>query len=111
MNNESTGVKKKIGVGLFLQVLLLVVALVLTIVAIVKSRDVNRLIIYIGQAVTCAFFIFYFVCHLKKTTTKHFKWTIYSYAVLAPALATIGGYNLPFFTLNTLYALPVMDCV
>ncbi|MBP5594332.1 MAG: hypothetical protein J6Y02_03035, partial [Pseudobutyrivibrio sp.] len=62
MNNESIGANKKIGVGLFLQVLLLAVALVLTIVAIVKSRDVNRLIIYIGQAVTCALFIFYFVC-------------------------------------------------
>ena len=41
MNNESTGVNKKIGVGLFFQVLLLAVALVLTIVAIVKSRDVK----------------------------------------------------------------------
>lgn len=89
MNNESTGANKKIGVGLFLQVLLLAVALILTIVAIVKSRDVNRLIIYIGQAVTCALFIFYFVCHLKKSTTKHFKWTIYSYAVLEALRASL----------------------
>lgn len=86
---EKYGVDKSIGLMLGIQVILLIIALGLTILGIVRAHDVNRLIVYIGQAFTCVMFIIYILIHFRKRTSVHFKWIVYSYALLEAIRAAL----------------------
>ena len=77
------GLKKKTGLGIFIQVLLVICALAITIIGIIKSTDSwNRIVIYIGQALTCITLIIFGIAGFKKFDSRNFKVVIYSYAVL-----------------------------
>lgn len=93
MNDEELkakyGVDKGLGLMLGVQVLLLIIALGLTVLGIIRAHDVNRMIIYIGQAGTCVMFIIYILLHFKKRTSKHFKWIVYAYAFLEALRAAL----------------------
>ena len=98
MNNEEVlkkyGIRKKVGIMIVFQVLLVVVALILTIFGIVKSTDSwNRIVIYGGQALACITIIVFGMVGFKKIDTKNFRMIIYAYALLEALRVTLINLN------------------
>ena len=107
MNNEEVlqkyGIRKKIGIGMGFQVLLIILALIITIIGIVKSTDSwHRLVIYSCQATACLSIIIFGFFYFKKGSDKHFKVIINCYALLEglrAALLNVEG-------IKEMYAIP-----
>lgn len=87
MNNEEVlkkfGVRKKVGIMVFIQTLLVIAALIITIFGIAKSTDSwNRMVIYIGQAIACVAIIVFGIVGFTKRDIRNFKMIITAYALL-----------------------------
>ena len=85
--------KKKLAVAA--QILLLVVAFALTVLGIVRVfPDRHRVIVYVGQAITCIGLLIFGIFHIEKGHPKLFKMIINFYALFeafrAALLSTMG---------------------
>lgn len=91
---EKYGISKRMGIMLFIQLVLVTIALAITLVGIFKSVATQRTIIYCGQAITCVVIIGFGFLKFKKKERKYVKYVIYSYGVLealrAALLSTTG---------------------
>jgi hypothetical protein len=88
-NNEMTekiSLSKKIRVSILLQLILTAVALIISLFGVFKTldlvNDLNRLIVYGGQAAICVATIVFGVYYFGKNDTKYFKSLVFSYALL-----------------------------
>ncbi len=74
MNNdevmEKYGISKKLGIGIMLQMLLMISALILTIVGIINNTNLHRAIIYIGQAAACILIIVLVAERMEKGSSE-----------------------------------------
>lgn len=120
MNNEEVlkkyGIRKKVGIMIVSQVLLVVVALILTILGIIKSTGSwNRIVIYGGQAIACIAIIVFGLVGFKKIDIRNFKIIIYSYVLLEAlrvALINLNGINEVYAILIKLILVIITsDCV
>ena len=98
------------------QIGLIVIALVLTIIGIIRSSDdPARWIVYIGQAVTCISIIVFGLRHIDQTDFKYFKIVINCYALFealrAALLNTSGVAFLPAFLSRFILACLACCCV
>ena len=90
MNNkqiiEKYSLSKKTMVSILLQLILMTVALIISLVGVFKSldlvNDLNRLIVYGGQAIICLATIVFGVYYFGKSDTKYFKSLVIGYALL-----------------------------
>jgi hypothetical protein len=90
MNNKEMidkfNITKKTGIMIMLHMILIAGALMISLVGIFKSLDlvnnINRLIVYGGQAAICLATIVFGVYHFHKKDTKYFKNLIIGYALL-----------------------------
>ncbi len=90
MIEDSVGtVKKKNGMIACLPIILSAMALVLSVVGLVRVSNVYRQIIYAGQALICVYIIIQMGVHLKDGSKWHIKVALYAYAVLEALRATI----------------------
>ena len=113
---EKYGIRKKMGIAIVSQVAFIIVALVLTIIGIIKSTDsINRLIIYIGQSIACISIIVFGLVNFKKRDANHFKVVINAYAMLealrAALLVTDGIKPFPAFLARFLLTILACNCV
>jgi hypothetical protein len=88
-NNEMTekiSLSKKTRVSILLQLILTAVALIISLFGVFKTldlvNDLNRLIVYGGQAAICVATIVFGVYYFGKNDTKYFKSLVFSYALL-----------------------------
>ncbi len=86
MNNdevmEKYGISKRLGIGIMLQMLLMIAALILTIVGIINNTNLHRAIIYIGQAAACILIIVFGVFRSNHSNRKFLRIVFNSYALL-----------------------------
>ena len=90
MNNkeiiEKYSLTKKTSVSILIQLILTAVALIISMFGIFKSldlvNDLNRLIVYGGQAALCLATIVFGVYYFGKNDTKYFKSLVMAYALL-----------------------------
>ena len=90
MNNKEMidkyGITKKTGILILLQMMILMGALVISLFGIFKSLDlvsnINRLIVYGGQAFICFATILFGIYYFNKKDSKYFKSLVISYALL-----------------------------
>jgi hypothetical protein len=90
MNNkemiEKYSITKRTGISILLQMILMTAALVISLFGIFKSLDLvsnlNRLIVYGGQAAICLATIGFGVYHFNKKDTRYFRKLIIGYALL-----------------------------
>ena len=90
MNNkemiEKYSLSKKTMVSILLQLILMTVALIISLFGVFKSldlvNDLNRLIVYGGQAIICLATIVFGVYYFGKNDTKYFKSLVIGYALL-----------------------------
>ena len=120
MNNEKVlkkyGIRKKVGIAIVLQGLLIITALIITIIGIVKSTNsLNRLVIYVGQAITCLSIIIFAFFHFKNANIKQFKVIINCYALLEAlrvALLNVNGIKEPYAILaKFILVILACDCI
>jgi hypothetical protein len=88
-NNEMTekiSLSKKTRVSILIQLILTAVALIISLFGVFKTldlvNDLNRLIVYGGQAAICVATIVFGVYYFGKNDTKYFKSLVFSYALL-----------------------------
>lgn len=98
MNNEEVlkkyGIRKRIGVMIGIQVLLVIAALVLTIFGIIRSTDSwNRVVVYLGQALACVAIIIFGLVGFKKIDIRNFRMIINSYALLEAIRVSLINLN------------------
>ena len=83
---EKYSLSKKTGVFILIQLLLLTVALVISLFGVFTSldlvNDLNRLVVYGGQAALCLATIVFGVYYFRKNDTKYFKSLVIGYALL-----------------------------
>lgn len=77
-----TGKSKKMGVASVLQILTVVAALVLTVIALVRVRNIPRDIIYAGQAFVSLVLICFGIINSKEKSARNLKVLLYAYALL-----------------------------
>ena len=90
MNNKEMidkyNITKKTGIRIMLQMILMAGALIISIFGIFKSLDfvnnINRLIVYGGQAFICFATIIFGVYYFNKRETKYFRSLVIGYALL-----------------------------
>jgi hypothetical protein len=90
MNNnemaEKISLSKKTRVSILIQLILTAVALIISLFGVFKTldlvNDLNRLIVYGGQAAICVATIVFGVYYFGKNDTKYFKSLVFSYALL-----------------------------
>lgn len=90
MNNnemlEKFSLSKKTRVSILIQLILTAVALIISLFGVFKTldlvNDLNRLIVYGGQAAICLATIVFGVYYFDKNDTKYFKSLVFSYALL-----------------------------
>lgn len=84
--NEKSSLSKKTRVSILIQLILTAVALVISLFGVFKTldlvNDLNRLIVYGGQAAICVATIVFGVYYFGKNDTKYFKSLVFSYALL-----------------------------
>ena len=83
---DKYSVTKKTGISILLQMILMLGALIISLFGIFKSLDLvnnlNRLIVYGGQAAICLATIAFGVYYFNKKDTKYFKSLVIGYALL-----------------------------
>lgn len=89
MNNvilNKYNITKKTGILILLQVVLMAGALIISLFGVFKSldlvNDLNRLVVYGGQAAICLATIVFAVYYFAKKNTKYFKSLVIAYALL-----------------------------
>jgi hypothetical protein len=90
MNNnemaEKISLSKKTRVSILIQLILTAVALIISLFGVFKTldlvNDLNRLIVYGGQAAICVATIVFGVYYFGKNDTKYFKSLVMGYALL-----------------------------
>lgn len=90
MNNSEMinkySISKKTGITILLQIILMTVALVISLFGVFTSldlvNDLNRLVVYGGQAAICLATIVFGICYFNKKDTKYFKSLVIGYALL-----------------------------
>lgn len=90
MNNREMigkyGITKKTGVYILMQMILMMGALIISLFGVFTSldlvNDLNRLIVYGGQAAICVATITFGVYYFNKKETKYFKSLVIGYALL-----------------------------
>ena len=90
MDNKQTFDKnilsRKTRIFILFQLILMAAALVISLFGVFKSldlvNDLNRLIVYGGQAAICLATIIFGVCYFGKNDTKYFKSLVIGYALL-----------------------------
>ena len=79
-------ITKKTAIMIMIQMILIIVAFVISIIGIVNSvgasHGINRLIIYSGQALTCFAIVLFGTYFFNKKDNKFFRSVIISYALL-----------------------------
>ena len=90
MNNQEMigkyGITKKTGIYILMQMILMMGALIISLFGVFTSldlvNDLNRLIVYGGQAAICVATIAFGVYYFNKKETKYFKSLVIGYALL-----------------------------
>ena len=90
MNNKEMidkyNITKKTGIMILLQIILMTGALIISLFGVFTSldlvNDLNRLIVYGGQAAICLATIVFGVCYFNKKNTKYFKRCVIGYDLL-----------------------------
>lgn len=90
MNNSEMinkySISKKTGITILLQIILMTVALVISLFGVFTSldlvNDLNRLVVYGGQAAICLATIVFGIYYFNKKDTKYFKSLVIGYALL-----------------------------
>lgn len=90
MNNKEKAknytISKKTRISILFQLILMAVALIISMFGIFKSldlvNDLNRLVVYGGQAAICLATIVFGVCYFGKNDTKYFRSLVIAYALL-----------------------------
>lgn len=90
MNNQEMiskyGITKKTGIYILMQMILMMGALIISLFGVFTSldlvNDLNRLIVYGGQAAICMATIAFGVYYFNKKETKYFKSLVIGYALL-----------------------------
>ena len=83
---DKYNITKKTGILILLQIILMMGALIICLFGVFTSldlvNDLNRLIVYGGQAAICLATIVFGVCYFNKKNTKYFKSLVIGYALL-----------------------------
>ena len=90
MNNkemiEKYNITKKTGYSILLQIILMTGALIISLFGVFTSldlvNDLNRLVVYGGQAAVCLATIVFGIYYFNKRDTKYFKSLVIAYALL-----------------------------
>ena len=90
MNNQKMidkyNITKKTGISILLQIILMTGALIISLFGVFTSldliNDLNRLVVYGGQAAVCLATIVFGVYYFAKKDTKYFKGLVIGYALL-----------------------------
>ena len=90
MNNQKMidkyNITKKTGISILLQIILMTGALIISLFGVFTSldliNDLNRLVVYGGQAAICLATIVFGVYYFGKKDTKYFKGLVIGYALL-----------------------------
>lgn len=98
-------ITKKTALLIMMQIILLMIAFILSVYGIYKSlnsyNNLNRIIIYTSQALTCLVAIIFGIYFFNKKETKYFRSVIIAYAILealrVSLLQTGGVGELPSF--------------
>ena len=84
--NKDYMITKITGIFIFLQMILMAGALAISLVGVFTSldlvNDLNRLVVYGGQAAICLATLVFGIYYFKKNETKHFKILVIGYALL-----------------------------
>ena len=79
-------ISNKTRISILFQLILMAVALIISLFGIFKSldlvNDLNRLVVYGGQAAICLATIVFVVCYFGKKNTKYFRSLVIAYALL-----------------------------
>ena len=85
-NAKNYTISKKTRISILFQLILMAVALIISMFGIFKSldlvNDLNRLVVYGGQAAICLATIVFGVCYFGKKNTKYFRSLVIAYALL-----------------------------
>ena len=112
MDSNKFGISKKMMLGILLQDILAVAALVITIIGIIRVHDVQRIMVLIGQAVICIMLISMGLIHFKERNRTYLKVILIAYAVLEAmrtALLNTTGIN-PVIASISRFILAIMAC-
>ena len=90
MNNQQMidkySITKKTGITILLQIILMAVALTISLFGVFTSldlvNDLNRLVVYGGQAAICLATIAFAIYYFNKKETKYFRSLVMGYALL-----------------------------
>ena len=110
------GIRKKTALLIMGQVVLMIMALIVTLVGTTKTHDsIHRIIIYTGQSISCIAIILYGVVYFNKRDIKYFRTVIISYALLealrVSLLSTNGIPDVPAVLAKLLLVILACDCV
>ena len=112
-------ITKKTALLIMAQVILIILAFILTVFGIVKSVNLanswSRIVIYYGQAITCVVIIVFGVAYFSKKDSKYFKTVVISYAILEAlrvSLLSVNGIDmLPALLAKFILVALTCDCV
>lgn len=110
-------ITKKTAIMIMIQMILIIIAFVLSVAGIVRTFDVsngiNRLVIYIGQALTCFAIVLFGIHFFNKKDNKYFRSIIMSYALLealrVSLITTDGVGDIASFLAKFILVLLVLD--
>lgn len=116
MEEKDYGVKKRTGLLMQSQVVLTVLALVLSCIGAANANgNERRMVVYVAQAVVCATVIVYALFNFKKKDIKYFKIVVIAYALLeacrAAMLHTEGIHPYVSITVRLVMIILAMDGV
>ena len=106
------GITKGIGITIFIQMLLISAALVITIIGLTQISDTRRIIIYVGQAIASVLVFCLGIFRFKARNRKMLKIVINAYALLEAlraALLNTNGID-PLISYICRFLLAVLAC-
>ena len=121
MNNKEMidkyNITKKTGLSILLQIILMTGALIISLFGVFTSldlvNDLNRLVVYGGQAAICLATIVFSIFYFNKKDTKYFKTLVIGYALLeairVSLLQTDGIAGIYSFLAKFILVLLVLD--
>ncbi|MCR5404086.1 MAG: hypothetical protein K6E91_09775 [Butyrivibrio sp.] len=112
---NSTEISQNGGVIEYLPILTSAVALIFSVIGLVRVANIYRQIIYAGQALICIYLLVNICLHLKKGGIGYLKVALYAYAVIealrATILVTIGIIPLVGYDARFILILLACSCV
>lgn len=109
---EKYGIGKKLGIALNVHLVLMVAAFAITVIGILRNTNLQRTIIYGGQAIACLLIVFFGVLRFADRDRKNLKIVLNAYALLeafrAALLNTTGIH--PAVAVISRFILAILAC-